>query len=113
MSEIKDELRWLEQWYQEQCDGEWEHECGVTVETLDNPGWLVKIDLRGTEREPVASARVLAVVGEPPNETNGNQGGAVWMTCSVESGKFIGAGDPSQLRAILAQFRSFIEASAS
>jgi hypothetical protein len=113
MGEIKDELSWLEHWYQEQCDGEWEHACGVTVETLDNPGWLVTIDLRGVEPEAVASTRVVSVLGEPPSEMNGNKGGAVWMTCKVESGKFIGAGDPSQLRAILAQFKSFIEARAT
>src|SRR5690349_7674980 len=109
MSEIKDELGWLEQWYQEQCDGEWEHDCGVTVETLDNPGWLVKIDLRGVEPEALATGRVLAIVGEPPSDSNGNQGGLIWMTCKIEAGKFIGAGDPTQLRAILAQFISLIE----
>lgn len=113
MSEMEDHLGWIERWYQEQCDGEWEHDCGVTVETLDNPGWLVKIDLRDVEPEAAASARVVSVLGDPPSEANGNQAGPVWMTCKVESGKFIGAGDPTQLRAILAQFRSFIETGAT
>ena len=39
---------WLEQWYLQQCDGEWEHSFGVTIGTLDNPGWTVRINLQGT-----------------------------------------------------------------
>jgi hypothetical protein len=37
MSDVIDVLGWLEQWYQQQCDDEWEHHYGVTIETLDNP----------------------------------------------------------------------------
>jgi hypothetical protein len=33
-------LTWLQAWYAEQCDGDWEHQFGVSVETLDNPGWV-------------------------------------------------------------------------
>ena len=35
-------------WYAQQSDGEWEHEWGISIETLDNPGWSVKIELTGT-----------------------------------------------------------------
>jgi hypothetical protein len=42
-------LEWLQSWYSSQCDGDWEHEWGVRIETLDNPGWLVKINLEQTE----------------------------------------------------------------
>jgi hypothetical protein len=31
-------LPWLQGWYATQCDGDWEHEYGVSIETLDNPG---------------------------------------------------------------------------
>jgi hypothetical protein len=31
------------------CDDDWEHDHGVTIETVDNPGWIVRIDLEGTE----------------------------------------------------------------
>jgi len=41
-------LTWLQAWYPVQCDGDWEHEFGVRVETLDNPGWSLRIDLDGT-----------------------------------------------------------------
>ena len=41
----------LNEWYQSNCDGDWEHNFGVNIETLDNPGWIVKIDLYYTELE--------------------------------------------------------------
>ena len=40
-------LEWLEQWYVSHCDGNWEHQYGVRVDTLDNPGWSVQIDVGG------------------------------------------------------------------
>jgi hypothetical protein len=46
---MSDDLSWLQRWYSAHCDGEWEHGFGVTIETLDNPGWSVKIDVEGTE----------------------------------------------------------------
>ncbi len=35
-------------WYSENCDGDWEHQYGVSVTTMDNPGWDVKIDVAET-----------------------------------------------------------------
>jgi hypothetical protein len=48
-----DVLYLLQRWYVAQCDDDWEHSEGVTIETLDNPGWRVRINLRGTELESV------------------------------------------------------------
>jgi hypothetical protein len=42
-----DALTLLQRWYLSRCDGEWEHRHGVTIESLDNPGWRVTIDLAG------------------------------------------------------------------
>ena len=41
----------LQLWYLAQCNGDWEHQYGVHIETLDNPGWLLKIALSGTDAE--------------------------------------------------------------
>jgi hypothetical protein len=41
----------LESWYASQCNGEWEHSYGIRIDTLDNPGWSVQIDLRDTRRQ--------------------------------------------------------------
>jgi hypothetical protein len=38
-------------WYYDHCNGDWEHEYGVRISTLDNPGWCIEIDLQGTELE--------------------------------------------------------------
>ena len=38
-------LRKLQSWYQAQCDEDWEHGEGITIETLDNPGWSLEIAL--------------------------------------------------------------------
>ncbi|TMB85990.1 MAG: hypothetical protein E6J45_14585 [Chloroflexi bacterium] len=33
-----DPLALLQHWYLSRCDGEWEHQRGITIESLDNPG---------------------------------------------------------------------------
>jgi hypothetical protein len=43
-----DVLTWLQGWYADQTDGDWEHAYGIKIDTLDNPGWAVVIDLAGT-----------------------------------------------------------------
>ena len=35
-------------WYAGQCVYEWQEEFGITISTLDNPGWSLKIDLERT-----------------------------------------------------------------
>jgi hypothetical protein len=42
-------LTWLMQWYLDECNDDWEHSYGVKIDTLDNPGWTLKIDLRETD----------------------------------------------------------------
>ena len=32
-------INWLEEWYVSNCDGDWEHTFGITINTIDNPGW--------------------------------------------------------------------------
>lgn len=41
----------LQEWYASQCDGDWEHQFGIHLDTLDNPGWKLTIDLEGTDLE--------------------------------------------------------------
>jgi hypothetical protein len=41
-------LERLQSWYMAQCDGEWEHQQGISVASLDNPGWCVSVNLAGT-----------------------------------------------------------------
>ena len=34
----------LEKGFRDRCDGDWEHQGGIRIETLDNPGWVVRVD---------------------------------------------------------------------
>ncbi len=88
-----DELRRLQAWYDAQCDGDWEHEFGVRIETLDNPGWSVRIPLKRTELEDVPFAEV--------NDTTPERD---WLFCRVEEAEWRGAGGPLMLPAILRRF---------
>lgn len=38
----------LNRWFATQCNGDWEHMNGVKIETTDNPGWWVRIEIDGT-----------------------------------------------------------------
>lgn len=73
----------LQSWYKSQCDGDWEHSFGIRIETLDNPGWWLEIDLSDTdallrEFEPMRR-------GDPLHD-------AGWIYCRVENEKFIATG---------------------
>ncbi len=93
-------LERLEEWYSSQCDGEWEHRWGVQIETLDNPGWLVRIDLVGTS---------LATASFEKSEKM--ESGDQWLECRTRDGQWVGAGGPSMLRQILAEFLDWTRAS--
>ena len=41
----------LQNWYKINCNGEWEHNCKFSIETLDNPGWSIILDLHETSLE--------------------------------------------------------------
>jgi len=47
-------IKWLEEWYESNCDGDWEHSSGINIENVDNPGWLIKFDIKYTLYEDVA-----------------------------------------------------------
>jgi hypothetical protein len=48
-----DTLTRLTRWYASQCDGDWEHGEGLKIETLDNPGWQVRVNVAETPLEAV------------------------------------------------------------
>ncbi len=83
----------LQRWYSAQCDGDWEHSLGVQIETLDNPGWMVKINLKDTPLEAADFPEVCRIDEERE-----------WVDCSVTDGEFRGAGGPHMLGAILEIF---------
>jgi len=86
-------IQQLEAWYAARCNGEWEHAHGVRIDTLDNPGWSVIIDLVGTS------------LGEVPfPEINELDSETEWMSCAVREQRFEGRGGPAMLHRILSVF---------
>jgi hypothetical protein len=93
---MNDVLARLQQWYSHQCNGEWEHSWGISIETLDNPGWLVKINLQGTDLE----SKTLSKITHQRSERD-------WMSCWTENSIFQGAGGAGNLTEILETFLSW------
>jgi hypothetical protein len=91
-----DALRWLMEWFKSNCDGDWEHGYGIRIETLDNPGWIIKIDLTDTPLED----KFFPTIFE-------NKGDLDWVDCRVEGVLFIGDGDPDKLEYLIEVFRSW------
>lgn len=96
---VMDSLALLQQWYLQQCDEDWEHTYGVRIETLDNPGWCLEIDLADTELEDKPFEPVHYGMLEEA-ETSGGE----WIFCKVENTKFIAAGGPLKLQEIIGVF---------
>jgi hypothetical protein len=90
----------FQEWFSAQCDGEWEHEYGIKIETLDNPGWAVKIDLIGTKLENINFTEIRIEKSESD-----------WIYCSVENNVFKGFGGPSNFEEILSNFIMFVHMS--
>lgn len=91
-------LDFLKTWYQEQCNGDWEHEFGVRIETLDNPGWWLRIGLIDTDAE----GQVLA--GDHRELTEGR-----WIHSKSDGERYEATCDPLSLDDMLLGFREFVE----
>jgi len=98
MNNIKnsDDLNWLIQWYNNQCDGEWEHGNGISIVSLDNPGWHIIIDLQDTELNYKPFEKIVI----ENSETD-------WYRCFVRENKFEGACSPMNLLILLKIFHNW------
>jgi hypothetical protein len=100
-----DNINWLMNWYVAQCDGDWEQQCGVVIDTLDNPGWSLTIDLE----ETLLVSKPFLPIYENISETAAEQGldGDVrWMVAKVEGTKFKAYGGPRDLSRMIDVFRA-------
>jgi hypothetical protein len=88
----------LQQWYADHLDGEWEHQNGVRIETLDNPGWSLSVDIGETELRERAFAPVVVERSEHD-----------WIHARVGNGRFEAFGGPGSLLEMVAVFRDWAE----
>lgn len=95
---MENTLEWLQNWYLSQCNGDWEHEYGIKIDTLDNPGWTIYIDLTDTRCENKSFV--------PMNLRKDEQD---WIQCNVVDNQFKGAGSALNLIKILNVFRQWVE----
>ena len=87
-----DRLVALDRWYASQCDGQWEHQYGISLGTVDNPGWHLKVDLAETY-----------LADRPFDQVFEDQGGD-WIRYFVRDQVFIGACSPSRLAELIDAF---------
>ena len=92
-------LERLQTWYQAQCNGDWEHQYGVKIGTLDNPGWSVTIDPIATGLETLP----FEVVEDRYDDE------VEWLRCWVENAKFQCACGPRRLEDSLRVFLDWAE----
>jgi hypothetical protein len=92
------ELDFLQAWYRRHCDGDWEHQYGLELGTLDNPGWRLAIDLEGTEYEGRTLER--HVIERSADD---------WMQAWSDGSKFHVAAGPGNLAEAVETFRRFVE----
>ena len=89
-------IQYLQSWYLRQCNGFWEHSYGITIETLDNSGWLVLIDLAETPLE----RRTMEAIRRERSPKD-------WLICEVTQNQFRGQGDSQKLLEILNVFQTW------
>ena len=91
-------LDWIQQWFKNNCNGDWEHGSGIQITTLDNPGWDVEIDISNTS---IANLQVEWILNEKSKQD--------WYGVKIEDRKFNAAGDSGKLIFLLNLFKEMIE----
>jgi hypothetical protein len=94
---MTDLLSRLESWYVSNCNGEWEHSFGIHVQTIDNPGWKLQVDLKRTPWEEGSASRAAE-----RSDTD-------WIDVKIKDSRFIGFGGPRNLAELLHVFLEIME----
>lgn len=91
-------LKVLQEWYAAVCDGDWEHSYGIRIETSDNPGWIVTVDLERT-----------SLFGRTYDVQESSEGS--WTSAKSDGREFVAACDPCSLESAIGHFVTFAHAS--
>ena len=90
------DFEWLQKWYYIHCDGKWEQVQRIRLEAIDTPGWLLIIDVQGTELE-----------GKPFRAIRIDKSDDEWVECDVRDDKFKGKCGPMSLLDLLEVFHNW------
>ncbi len=91
-------LEWLQKYYLECCNGDWEHTYGIKINNIDNPGWALNIDLQDTMLEE----EIFKEVTVDRSEHN-------WYFCRIIKKQFQARGGPENLTEMISVFRQWVE----
>ncbi|PKM83147.1 MAG: rhodanese-related sulfurtransferase [Firmicutes bacterium HGW-Firmicutes-14] len=86
-------LKRIEDWFSRNCNGHWEVYYGISIDTLDTPGWVVDIPLFETKLEY-----------EQFDNVDIFRSDSNWVRCTLKKGVFRGTGGPRNLEEILEIF---------
>ena len=50
---LMNHIQEIRDWFEENSDGDGEHENGVLIQTIDNPGGMVDVNIVGTDLEDI------------------------------------------------------------
>ncbi|WP_282178447.1 immunity 53 family protein [Maribacter stanieri] len=93
-----DILDWIQDWFKDNCDGDWEHGEVIQITTIDNPGWEVEIDISNTS---IASMNLDWILNETSKQD--------WYGVKIADQKFTAAGDIGKLKFLLGLFKEMID----
>jgi hypothetical protein len=91
-------IKWISEWFLSNCDGDWEHLNQIKIFTVDNPGWVIQIDLSGTKYESIKIPYELFEKSE--ND---------WFGFSIKNGIYDAGGDLNKLDFLVNKFKEIVE----
>jgi len=91
-------IKWLEEWYESNCDDLWEHAYGVIIDTLDNPGWRLRFDIIETPYEHIVFDDVII----KRTDTD-------WIHCRKKDGYIDCGGGPKNLEEMLELVKKWMD----
>jgi hypothetical protein len=87
-----DLLTRLQNWYKTNCNGDWEHSWGLSIGTIDNPGFSIRINLADTSLENLEFERII------------DNGDFDWIFIKVKDKVYEAHSDPSKLTLAISIF---------
>ncbi len=95
----------LIKWYRANCDGDWEHQLGFTIETTDNPGISLTVDIgKNPELNPAEDRIIQTEFGTRSASKHGCE-------LRVRGGQLVGYADPGEASRLFSEVDSFLQGS--